>query len=263
MKTATPTTYNAVGNVISYSYLVTNTGNVTLTDAITVTDDKTTVTCGTTLLAPGGTITCTASYTITQADLDADSVTNVATAHSGPVTSNTDDETVTAIQVETVLLVKTATPTTYNAVGDVISYSYAVTNTGNVTLPGPTSVTDDKIPTASISCPATDLAPTQTVTCTGTYTITLADLNAGTVVNVAHATVDEIDSNEDTETVTAGQAPNVQLEKTGTFVDASPAGVNAGDTITYAFTVTNTGNVTLSNITITDPNATISGGPLA
>ena len=35
------------------------------------------------------------------------------------------------------LLDKTATPSTYDEVGDVISYSYEVTNTGNVTLAGP------------------------------------------------------------------------------------------------------------------------------
>ena len=71
VKTATPATYAAVGEVISYSYLVTNSGNVTLY-GITVVDDKATVTCPDTSsgLAPLGQITCTASYTITQADLD-------------------------------------------------------------------------------------------------------------------------------------------------------------------------------------------------
>src|SRR5690606_29177629 len=38
---------------------------------------------------------------------------------------------------------------------------------------------------------------------------------------------------------------------------------NAGDRIDYTFTVRNTGNVTLNNITITDDNATVSGGPIS
>ena len=51
-------------------------------------------------LAPGASVTCTASYTITQADLDAGTVTNVATASNGTVTSPTDTETVTAVQTQ-------------------------------------------------------------------------------------------------------------------------------------------------------------------
>ncbi|MFO1430472.1 MAG: SdrD B-like domain-containing protein [Candidatus Competibacteraceae bacterium] len=100
-KTATPHTYAAAGQVISYSYKLTNTGNVSLS-ACTVSDNKVTVTCPSTTLAPGAFITCTASYTIQAGDLTNGSVTNTAggtcQGPSGNVTSNTDSETVTALR---------------------------------------------------------------------------------------------------------------------------------------------------------------------
>ena len=122
VKTASPTTYTAVGAVISYSYLLTNSGNVTLVGPFTVTDDKATVTCpATATLASLASITCTASYTITQADLNAGSVKNTAQGHgtfgTTPVNSNNDDETVTAVQRPGLTLVKTASPTTYDVGG--------------------------------------------------------------------------------------------------------------------------------------------------
>ena len=141
-KTATPTIYDAVDDVISYSYLVTNSGNVSLLGPVTVADDKaddkscpdvTSVGNGDAYLDPGESITCTASYTITQADLNAGSVTNIATASAGGTSSDPDTETVNALQNPALTLVKTASPTTYDAVDDVISYSYLVTNTGNMT----------------------------------------------------------------------------------------------------------------------------------
>ena len=62
---------NNAGDSIDYEFLVTNTGNVTL-DSITVDDPMfTTVDCPVTTLAPGADTTCTASYTRTQADVDA------------------------------------------------------------------------------------------------------------------------------------------------------------------------------------------------
>ena len=241
-----------MGQSISYSYLVTNTGNVSLAGPVTVTDDKATVTCPAVstvgnhdaILDPGESITCTASYTITQADLNSGSVTNVATAHAGGTNSNQDTETVTAVQTQTLSLVKSATPSTYSTVGQSISYSYLVTNTGNVRLAGPVTVTDDK---ATVTCPAVStvgnndsfLDPGEAVTCTASYTITQADLNSGSVTNIAKASAAGIDSNEDTETVNAVQKTALSLDKS-----AAPQTYDAvGDVISYSYLVTNTGNV--------------------
>ena len=130
-------------------------------------------------------------------------MTNTATATNGTVTSNQDSETVYATQNLTLLLVKTATPGTYSVVGEVVSYSYLVTNVGNVTLAGPFTVSDNK---ATVTCPAdTSLAPGASITCTATYTIGQADLDAGAVTNTATATNGTVTSNPDTETVTAVQ----------------------------------------------------------
>lgn len=83
-------------------------------------------------------------------------------------------------------LTKAASPTTYSAVGQVITYTYVVTNTrGDGTL---TSLTDDKI--ASISCPTTSIPENSSLTCTGTYAITAADMQAGSVTNTAVASGD-------------------------------------------------------------------------
>ena len=160
---------------------------MTLSGPFTVADNKATVTARRPRrLAPGASITCTATHTITQADLDAGSVTNTASASNGTTTSPTVSRTVTAVQTKALTLVKSASPADLLRGRGVISYSYLVTNTGNVTLSGPFTVADNK---ATTSCPATaTLAPRASITCTATHTITQADLDAGSVTNTASAT---------------------------------------------------------------------------
>ena len=277
VKTALPATYTAVGDVISYSYELTNGLNSTLYPPYTITDDKSSdESCPATpaSLAPGAAVTCTASYTITQADLDAGSVTNVASgtaqdaATAGQtVTSNDDTETVNVVVTGTLTLVKTASPATYTAVGDVISYSYELTNNQNVTLYPPYTIADDK--SSDESCPAepASLAPGAAVTCTASYTIIQADVDAGSVTNTATGTAQDaasagqtVTSNDDTETVNLAVAGTLVLVKT-----ASPATYTAvGDVISYSYELTNGLNVPLyPPYTITDDKSSDESCPAA
>lgn len=209
-KTASPLTYDTVGDSINYTYQLTNIDIVTLTGPFTVTDDKTIVTCPPTpSLAPWGNITCTAEYIITQADLDSGSLTNTAIGHghkeSTLVDSNADSVTITAITNPVITLEKTAEPLTYDSVGEVVSYSFKLTNSGNVTLVAPFTVTDDK--TSDESCPSTPttLAPGASITCTASYSIIEADIQNELVTNTAqgHGYFGEtlVDSNQDSETI--------------------------------------------------------------
>ena len=102
-------------------------------------------------------------------------------------------------------LSKSAAPTTYNTVGQVITYTYTITNTGNVTLTGPFSVTDNKTGTIS-PCGSGPLAPAGTTSCTATYSVTQADINAGSITNTATATATYTDDAGNDETVTSNTA---------------------------------------------------------
>src|SRR5205085_5753206 len=244
-KTADPTTYDHVGQAINYSYTITNSGNVTLTGPFSVSDDQATVSCaqpGDNALSPNEAMTCSATHAITQADLDGGSVTNHATANNGTGNSNEASATATAQQNPALSLSKAASPTSYSAVGQVISYTYVLKNTGNVTLAGPFTVSDDK---ATVSCPAltpNSLAPQATTTCTASYTVTQPDLNGGSVTNHATATNGTTTSNQAQATVKAVQTKSLSLTKT-----AAPLTYSAvGQAITYTYVLKNTGTVTLA-----------------
>jgi len=189
-KSANPTTYNAVGQKIKYSYTVKNTATVSVR-GVSITDSKIAraITVGT--LKPGASETKTATYTITQADIAAGSVSNSATAtgtSSGKtVTSNTATTTVTSTFVPSPALTITKTPhkNTYKRVGNTITYTYSVKNTGNVPITG-IKVTDNKTK-VSLESSGT-LAVGSSVEGESNYNIKQADITAGSVSNSAYAT---------------------------------------------------------------------------
>ncbi len=256
-KSADDTRVYEAGDTVTYTYTVTNTGPVELT-GVGITDDRVTgVTCEATTLAPGATTTCTGTYTVTDADAAAGSVTNTATAHGQAdgtrVTSPPDDVTIVVGSELGLRLVKSADDTRVYHAGDLVTYTYTVTNTGDATLTG-IGVDDDLVP--NVTCQATTLAPGATTTCTGTYTVTDADAARGSVINVAAAHGrsgnTQVVSEPDDVILRVATEAGLRLTKT---VDRSHA-YRVGDTVTYTYTVTNTGSQELTGVTVTDDRVT-------
>ncbi|TFC54710.1 VWA domain-containing protein [Cryobacterium sp. TMB3-1-2] len=245
------------GDTIAYSFTATNTGNVTLS-AVTIADELeglSEISYGTWpaakgVLAPGQSVTATASYAITQADRDAGTVANTATTTgtppSGPPVSDEDDFDQPLDGTPALNLVKTGV-----LAGDTIAYSFTATNTGSVTLSSVT-IADELEGLSEISYgtwPAAKgvLAPGQSVTATASYLVTQADRDAGTVDNTATTTGTPPSgppvSDEDDFDQPLDGTPALNLVKTG---------VLDGNTIAYSFTATNTGDVTLTAVSIAD-----------
>ena len=260
VKSATPSNVIVAGQTVNYSFVVQNTGNVTL-HGVSVSDPLgglSAIDCSSvTSLAPGLSMTCSATYSVKVSDMDNGSIVNTATVAGSPpvgaAVGATDSVTVTANAAPAIQVVKSASTTTVTAAGQTITYSFAVLNTGNATLNGIT-VTDPMAGLSSIDCSGiTSLIPGDSMTCTATYVVTLADMNNGSIVNTATVTGAPLSgpsvTNTDSVTVTATPNPSMTLVKT-----ASPTTATALDqTITYGFVVTNTGNVTLHGVGVSDP----------
>jgi uncharacterized repeat protein (TIGR01451 family) len=253
-KSTTSTGYGAAGDVIPYDYVVTNPGTVAISD-VAVTDDHVSgVSCPDSTLAAGDSETCTGSYTVTQADVDAGSVANTATAAgTAPgdvaVISEPAVAVVWATDATTSLsLTKSTTATGYAAAGDTIDYQYVVTNTGSTTI-SDVAVTDNLV--GSVSCADPTLAPGASETCTGSYTVTQGDVDAGSVTNTASASgtnPQSTDVTSNSSSVTVDAYGSLSLTKTSTATSYSAV----GDTLPYQYVVTNTGPVTLSDVMVID-----------
>ena len=95
-----------LGDTISYSIVATNTGNITLTNVV-VSDPLLTPSSNTCAsVAPGATCTLTGDYVVPQADLDAGSFTNTATADSDQTATVDDSETVNFTQAPAMTIAK-------------------------------------------------------------------------------------------------------------------------------------------------------------
>ncbi len=247
----------AAGQEIVYEILISNTGNVDLPN-LNIVDPfvGNTLTCSP--VGQGGTLTvdvpttqCSARYVTTQQDIDRGAnIVNTVTVSSAltlPVTA-----TAVTFLTQTALLSvqKAADKSTVTQVGEVINYSIVVRNVGNVAQTG-VSITDTKVPALSCTPSGSALAVGAAITCTGAYTVTSSDINAGVpIVNIVTAR-----SAQATTPVTA-QA-SVSVFSFPQFTASKRANVSSvsavGSAISYTIDVLNTGTVSLTGLTVTDP----------
>ena len=146
-------------------------------------------------------------------------------------------------------------------VGSVLVYTITATNTGNATLTN-VIIVDSLITPTGGTAPCASLAPSDVCTLIGEYVVTQPDIDAGGVLNTATGDSDQTGPDVDQVTVPIAQNPALDLVKTASLNDANGNGVaDAGETIDYIVTVTNTGNVTLSNVDVVDPLIVLSCAP--
>lgn len=171
-------------------------------------------------------------------------------------------------------LSKTSSTNTYTSSGQVITYTYTLSNTSQVPLQAPFSITDNKVTT--VTCPAVTtigdldiyLDPGESLACTGTYTIVAGDLTAGSVTNSASATAVNatsgatVASNPSNRTITyAALSVRKEVSTDGVTWNDTSVTVTVGATVYYRITVDNIGNTDLTAVTADDGMAacTLSG----
>ncbi len=223
------------GDTITFSFTVTNTGNVPLTGLVIDDPVAGVVTCVDSDLAVGASTTCTAAdHIVTLDDMDVGSVDNTATASASdpdgaPVVSP-EDSTSTALEQQAGLgLVKQASLQDEDGdgradAGEVIEYSFTVTNTGNVRVND--IVVDDSLLAAAgdpVTCPATTLDPGQEMVCTAEHTVTRSEADQDDIVNrasVQGASASAVVVSDVSEASVPG-SPKIVLAYTGGFAGAA------------------------------------------
>jgi len=196
------------GEVITYTFSVQNTNEATLTN-IEVSDpliDAVSPVGTIASLAPSATAAITANYAITQSDIDTGNITNTASAVSDNVKEPVEVTITTVIaQNYSLSLAKTADDSAVSSppqVGDIITYTFQVENTGNVTLSNVVisdPLIDEVNPVGTIASLAPGVTDNST---TATYAITQADIDAAGVTNTASAVSDNVTTPvESTQTV--------------------------------------------------------------
>ena len=246
-----------VGEPVVFEIEVTNTGNVTLTN-VTVTDPLA-ADCAResgTLpdLDPGE----STSYTCELAGGATTSLTNVATVAGtapGGTTVGDNDPSAITVSVEPdpkIDIRKQAEGADTRAflVGDPVTFLIVVTNTGNVTLTDVT-VTDPLEPACAAMLGT--LLPGETVS----YTCAIPGGATSSFTNLATVTgnppTGDPVTDDDPSSITVSDVPDPQIDIRKQAEGFDTRAFLVGEPVEFEIVVTNTGNVTLTNVEVTDP----------
>jgi uncharacterized repeat protein (TIGR01451 family) len=252
----------SVDNVF-WEYVITNDGNVTLTGISVVDDQGVTVVCPKTTLAVGESMTCTAS-----GQAEPGQYANIGTViGTPPVGSDVTDSDIShyfgsAPEIRVIKRVNGYRPETpsapglYLLVGDDITWTYEVKNEGNVDLTGVTVLDDMGAggdPQVVCTIPTLAAGATDTTSCAMAGIATKGQYhNSAIVTGTPSVGSDVTDSDK---SFYFGADPQVEIKFLVNGVDAdSGVGlfVEAGSELTLEYVISNTGNVALSDLLISD-----------
>ncbi len=281
IKTADVSSYSVVGDIINYSFEVTNVGSVTLNN-ITLTDTflSGAISCPQTSLISAAVMTCTGQHVVNQQNIDND----IAFVNTAEVTANPTEGTLGDVSGtvtipgpaanNTATLTKTPNILSNADLGDTITCTYAITNTGNITLDNVSisdahngagslsSVSNENLTnTSGLSVDATlddgiidNLSPGDSASFQTTYIVQQADIDAQVnITNTATLVATPkrggiTPPNASAAVGVVAASPVIVVTKTAN----NDVNVARGSDVTYTYTVTNNGNVTVSNITLND-----------
>ncbi|MDB6066279.1 MAG: hypothetical protein JWR26_2487 [Pedosphaera sp.] len=244
-----PVTPMAAGGLLTYSGTVRNLGNIALTNVTVVSDrpvaNTTVFTLGT--LAPGAVATFNGSYTV---PTNVCSVTANLKASGGDTCSGlavTNGASATCIVATAPALVVTvACPAVSATAGGPITYTGTVRNSGNVTLNNVVVVNNQPAPnTVVFTVPS--LAPGVTANFSATFTTPVNACSVSTMVtasgndNCSNALV----SNSASANCALGSTPSIVITQ---ICPANPTA--PGTLLVYTGTVSNSGNISLTNISV-------------
>lgn len=247
----------AVGAPVHWDYVVTNTGGLALSSIAVTDDDGAVVTCPLDSLVPGQTMTCTASG-VAEPCQHGNTATVTGYTDEGEAVSDLDvsyyyGEEQGRIDLEKLVNGEDADtkPGPDIAFGASVAWTFAVTNTGPVTLSG-IVVSDDQ--GVAVSCPKSELAPAESMTCTASGTAVAGQYkNVGTVVGKPACGSEVSDSDPAYYFGYMNSAIRVQKSTNGQDADEPPGpALRTGTPVTWTYLVTNVGNSKLTNVAVTD-----------
>jgi uncharacterized repeat protein (TIGR01451 family) len=240
-----------IGDPVEWSYIVTNIGDVALTSIVVDDDQLGSVTCPADALRAGQSMTCTLQGNAVEGEYRnegraraSDGTNRVSDIDVSHYTGT--DDAFAAIEVQKSTNGEDADDPTGPIVnvGDPIQWTYVVTNIGNVQI-AQLSVTDR--PQGTVPCRADSLAPGESTNCALDGTA-----ESGQYTNQARASA-QSRLGEVTDTDLShyfGSDPDVSLDKLTEGGDGQELPV--GCPVTWTYDVTNTGNIELTDIVVSD-----------
>ncbi len=241
---------------MKWIFTVANTGDVALAGVTVANEKNLPVSCPQSTLQPGESMSCFASG-IAAAGQNRNNGTVTATPPCGSPVSAQDPsyyfggEEGIELRKYTNGQDANEAPGPSIAAGGAVTWSYVVANVGTVAV-SRLSVTDDR--GVQVTCPADQIDPGKSVTCTGTGTAQACgyqNTGTATVLSSTGLTLRAVDPSHYTGQIEPGISLAVSVNGQPASQGSGPT-VPIGTALTWTFLVTNTGDAALGGVTVAD-----------